>query len=208
MSLLFKNLVGFLILLLLQGCTGSSSNSGMQNDSAEKLSSGFSIQNGSRRGSTYVDSNGTTFVYYYITTTITNDSTLPMNLTINFSKKKNLTNDTLKSPVFMLPRKTLRQENPLPVETPQIDLGMSKELKWFLGNVAQIPVSLDTVLNPNGVCVLTFGILNNVTYAEPYGIGLKVSPEVSTTPTLVLSFDRIPDEHYLIPCGEISFTQD
>lgn len=208
MSLLFKNLVVFLILILLQGCTGSSSDSGMQKGSGEKLPSGFTIINGSRNGTTYVDPNGATFVFYYITTTIINDSTLPMKLTINFHKNKNLSSDSLKSPVFMLPRKILRPENPLPAEKQQIDLGMSKELKWFLGNVAEIPVSLDTVLNAHGTCVLTFGILNDTNYAEPYAIGLKASKGLSSTLKLALSFDRIPDKHYLVPCGEILFPRD
>lgn len=129
-----------------------------------------------------------------------------MRLTINFSKEKNTANGRFESPVFMLPRRQLNPENVLPHQIPQVNLVMSKELKWFLDRVTKIPVSLDTVLSQKGKCVLNFGILNKVEYAEPYAIGLKASTSSSSTLKLELSFDRIPEDHYSIPCGEISFT--
>jgi len=203
-----KNLVGFLILIGFCSCTDNTDFSNSQTILIEKLPSGFSIKNGPRQGSRYVDSNGTTYVYIHITTTITNDSTIPMRLAIDFSEKKNLTNDSLKSTGFLLPRRRLTSEKLLTPLSNQIDLGITNELKWFLDRFTEIPVSLDTVLNSKGKCILTFGLLNNTKYELPYGIGLKASTESSSTVNLGLSFDRMPSEHYLIPCGQISFTSD
>lgn len=192
--------------MISQACGGGSESSVMETDSNEGSHSGLSIKNGSRNGTAFVDSSGSAFVFYYITTTITNDSAIPMRLTINFSKEKNTANGRFESPVFMLPRRQLTLENILPQQTPQVDLGMSKELEWFLDRVTKTPVSLDTVLSHKGKCVLNFGILNKVEYAEPYAIGLKAFTSSSSTSKLGLSFDRIPEDHYLIPCGEISYT--
>lgn len=187
-------------------CADSTGSSNAQTYLIEKLPSGFSIKNGPRQGSRYVDSNGTVYVYVHITTTITNDSTIPMRLVIDFSEGKNLANDGLHSTVFLLPRRQLTSEKLLTPVSNQIDLGMTNELKWFLDRVNEIQVSLDTVLNSKGKCILTFGILNNSKYELPYGIGLKASTESTSTVALGLSFDRISSEHYLIPCGQISFT--
>jgi hypothetical protein len=195
-----KNLVGLLILISLCSCKNSTDSSNSHTNPP-----GFSIKNSQRSGLGYIDTNGTAFTYRDITTIITNDSTIPMRLVIDFSKEKNTTNDSLKTTVFMLPRRRLSIETLLFPVNRQTDPGMTNELQWFLDKVTEIPVSLDTVLSPKGKCVMTFGILNDSKYADPYAIGLKASIESSSTVTLGLSFDRIPSEHHLIPCGQISF---
>ena len=189
----FKNLVRLLFLNVLFSCTDSSDSSNGQTNSIEKLPTGFYLENGPRQGFIYADSIGPQYTYRYITTTIRNDSTAPMTLKINFSKVKSNFKDSLKSIVFLLPRH-------LTPERQHFDQEMSKELKWFLSRVAKAPVSLDTILGPKQKCVMTFGILTDVKYAEPYGIYLKGSSSHSSATTLALSFDK-----YLIPCGQITF---
>lgn len=188
-----KNLVRLLFLSALYSCTDSGDSSNGQTNSIEKLPSGFYIENGPRQGFIYADSIGPQYTYRYITTTIRNDSVTPMTLKINFSEVKNNFKDSLKSIVFLLPRH-------LTPDRQRFDQEMSKELRWFLSRVAKTPVSLDTILGPKQKCVMTFGILTDVKYAEPYGICLKGSTSHPSTTTLALSFDK-----YLIPCGQIKF---
>lgn len=127
-----------------------------------------------------------------------------MRLSIDFSKGNIYTNDIHKSQVFLLPKKWVTPEKYLP-PTSKIELGMTNELKWFLDHVDKTSISFDTVLNSKEKCTLTFGLLDHVKIDLPYNIELK-TPKVSpSTMTLGLSFDRPTDEHYLIPCGQVSF---
>ncbi len=188
----FKNLVGLLFLIVLFSCADSKDISNGQTNSIEKLPRGFYIENGPRQGFMFADSIGPQYTYRYITSTIINDSTASMRLEINFSETKNTVKDSLKSIVFLLPTH-------LTPEKQQFDQYMSRELKWFLSRVTKTPISLDTILGPKQKCVMTFGILTDVKYAEPFGICLKGSTINASTTTLALCFDK-----YLIPCGQIS----
>lgn len=191
--MMFKNLVGLLFLIVLLSCTDSTDISKGQTSSIEKLPGGFYIENGPRQGFMFADSIGPQYTYRYITTTIINDSIAPMRLEIKLSETKNSVKDSLNSIVFILPRH-------LTPTRQQFDQYMSKELKWFLSRVTKTPVSLDTMLGPKQKCLMTFGILTEVKYPEPFGICLKGSSSNSSVTTLALSFDK-----YLIPCGQVSF---
>ncbi len=201
--MIIKNLIGFLVLIVLNSCRSDSSY--IQVGKVEKNSSGFSIKNSTRYGQGYVDTNAIPYNYLHITTTISNDSSLPMRLVINFSEGGSYSNDSLIPRVFLLPRKWVIPKKGLTPANKKINLIMLNELKWFLDRVDENPVSLDTLLKPRGKCILTFGLLNNPKYDLPYAIGVKASLERLSTQPLKLSFDRLPNEHYLIPCGEVSF---
>jgi hypothetical protein len=155
--------------------------------------SGFYIENGPRQGFQYADSIGPLYHYRYITTTIINDSVIPMRLEINFLKEDTTLKVSFKSKVFLLPRS-------LTPEKQQFDPSTSIELRKFLAKVNEAPIAFDTMLSPKGKCVMAFGILTDTKYEQPNGICLKASTRSSSTVTLGLSFDN-----NLIPCGQISF---
>jgi hypothetical protein len=122
---------------------------------------GVSIENGPRQGFQYFDSLGTEYTYRYITTTITNDSIVPIQLKISFSKEYNYlrSNDSLKSKVFLLPRE-------LTPDRQHYDNSISKELKTFLDKDVDNPISLDKRINPNEKLIMTFGVLTDIKYGE------------------------------------------
>ena len=182
--------IGLLFLFVFCNCSYNTNDQGDY--------SGFYIENGPRQGLKYIDSIGPQYDYTCVTTTIRNDSVVPMRLKINFSKEDSTLNDSLKAKVFLLPKR-------LTTEKKQFYTSMSKELRNFLNGVDEATVSLDTLLSANEKCVMTFGILTNTKYGQPYGIGLRALNKSSSKVTLELSFYRKPGKQYLIPCGEISF---
>ena len=194
------------ILLLLIGCCRCSDTSKSEAQFLERRSTGFSIENSGRRGLGYVDSTGTEYVYYSITTTIMNDSIIPMHLVVDFAKATDLTNDSLGPRVFLQPRIALTQEIPQTFNKSAISLSISNDIKHVLAMVAKTGTRLDTTLSSKGKCVLTFGLLNNTKHAEPYAIGLQVLSNGTSATELGLRFDNVtPEKHYLVPCGQINF---
>lgn len=201
--MILKNLVGLIFLFGACSCTDNSDISHDQTNQTKNIS----IKNSQRSGIGYVDTNGIGYTCLNITSTVTNNSTLPMRLSIDFSKGNIYTNDIHISQVFLLPKKWATPEKYLPPAT-RIELGMTNELKWFLDHVDKTSISFDTVLNSKEKCTLTFGLLDYVKIDLPYNIELKTPKVSSSTMTLGLSFDRPTDEHYLIPCGQVSFIED
>ncbi|PBQ33048.1 hypothetical protein CNR22_15100 [Sphingobacteriaceae bacterium] len=197
------------ILMLLIGfcsCSDIAVTSTVETQVTEKKSSGFSIENGLRQGILYVDSTGTEYIYYSVTSTITNDSTIPMHFVVDFAKATDLANDSLGPRVFLQPRRALTQEKLQTINKSAISLSISNDIKHVLAMVAQTPTTLDTLLSSKGKCVMTFGLLNNTKHAEPYAIGLQVSGNGSSATELELKFDNItPEKHYVVPCGQINF---
>ena len=131
-----------------------------------------------------------------------------MRLVIDFSKGNTYSSGADRSQVFLLPKKWVTPEKYLPQASKLIELGMSNELNWFLDRVDKTSVSFDTVLKSKENCTLTFGLLDRTKIDLPFNIGLKAPNISSPTMTLGLSFDRPQDEHYLIPCGQITFTNN
>ena len=97
----FRNLIGLLFVVSFCCCSGNQPKqpekyfgtsiiNGARRGRVIKDSTGTfgtSITNGTRRGRVIKDSTGTSYFYCYITTTITNDSLIPMNLKIALSKE-------------------------------------------------------------------------------------------------------------------------
>lgn len=177
---------------------------------SKKYSAQFSIENGPRQGFPMGINS-----YLYIKTTITNISLVPIHLSISFSKEYNYlrSNNILKSRLFLLP-KQLTPERQL-----YSDKSMSKELKQFLDKDVDVPICLDTIINPNEKVVMTFGMLTEMKYEEfPYmelistdkhfhlnTIDSLEKPVHSSKDiqTFYLALDIINGR--LIPCGQISF---
>jgi hypothetical protein len=85
-----KTIIGIIIVMFLSSCvqrtTRKDTNEIAANRTAE-FKSGLTIKNGINRGTGYRDSLGVDYNVRYIPITITNDSTLPIKLDINFLKK-------------------------------------------------------------------------------------------------------------------------
>jgi hypothetical protein len=164
----------------------------------------ISIENGPRQGNPYFDSKGTKYSYLNITTTITNDSLVPIRLRISFSKEYNYlrSKNILKSKIFLLPSHL----------TPEA-------LKQFLDTNLDVPASLDTILNPKERVVMTFGMLTEMKYEEfPYMELISTDKQFHLNTidslkkpvhlskdiqTFYLALDIINNR--VIPCGQISF---
>jgi hypothetical protein len=199
-----KNLITIIFLIGLYSCKDTSDTS---HDSTNQTKD-FSIKNSQRSGIGYIDTNGVGYTYLWITSTITNNSPLPMHLEIDFSNGNTYSSGADISQTFLLPKKWVTPEKYLPPASKKIELGMSNELKWFLDRVDKTSISFDTVLKSKENCTLTFGLLDRTKIDLPFNIGLNAPKASSTTMTLGLSFDRPQDEHYLIPCGQITFTDN
>lgn len=198
-----------IILLLVIGfcsCSDLTVTSNSETKVVETNLSGLRIENGLRQGIPYIDSSGTEYIYYSITSTITNDSTIPLHLVVDLAKAKDITNDSLGTRVFLKPRKDLTQQPLQTFDKSAISLSISNDIEQVLALVARAPITLDTMLSPKDKCVMSFGLLNNIKHAEPSGIGLQVVSKGTSTAALGLRFTNInPEKHYLIPCGQIKF---
>ena len=210
----FKYLFGLLFVFGLYSCSDDPPEERRHDKyfgSYSKKYSRIAIENGPRQGLHYVDSNGIKYSYLYITTTITNDSLVPIRLIISFSKEYNYlrSNNILKSKVFLLPIQFTPERH------------MSKALKKFLDTDVDIPISLDTIINPNERLVMTFGVITEMKYEEfPYMELISSDKQFhlikndslenlvhssEDTQTFYLALDLI--NNFLIPCGQISFSK-
>ena len=214
----FKYLFGLLFIFGLYSCSDDPPEE-VRHDkyfgSYSKKYSQISIENGPRQGLIYFDSIGIKYSYLYITTTITNDSLVPIRLIISFSKEYDYlrSNNILKSKVFLLPRQLTSARQLYP------DNSMSKELKQFLDTDVDVPISLDKIINPNERLVMTFGMLTEMKYEEfrymelistdkQFHLNKNDSLEnlvhsSEDSQTFYLAIDIINSR--LIPCGQISF---
>lgn len=177
---------------------------------------GISIENGQRQGFQYFDSMGVEYNYRYITTTITNDSLIPIRLLISFSKEYNYlrSNSSLKSKVFLLPRELTPYRQ-------HFDNSMSKELKQFLDTDVHIPITLDKIINANEELVMTFAVLTPIKYGEYMNMELILSDQQfylnahdsiknlikapANASTIYLGLNLV--NSFIIPCGKISFSK-
>jgi hypothetical protein len=137
-------------------------------------------------------------------------------LRISFSKEYKYLRDRniLKSKVFLLPIK-------LTPERQHFDNSMSEELKHFLDNNVDVPISLDTIINPNERIVMTFVVLTDEKYGEFMQMQLISSAKQfrlnkndsleklvhwpEKLQTIYLALDLV--NSFIIPCGQISFSK-
>jgi len=165
---------------------------------------GISIENGPRQGFQYFDSTGAEYGYRYVTSTVTNDSSIPVQLNIFFTKENHYAHSTdyPGTRVFLLPRKLTPWRQ-------QFDRTMSSELKRFLDTGLQAPVFLNKIVSPNERCVITFGVLTEVSYKEPFLLELitkeSLSGQMSSTGDSLISLGLVFDNKVFIPCGQITF---
>lgn len=189
-----KNIFRLLFFISLCGCTN---NTVSHAKIIRQTQFGLYIENGQRQGFQHFDSTKTEYSYRYNTITITNDTTIPIQLEIGFSEK-DLSNISY-SKVFLLPRQLTPSKQ-------QFDNSISDELKSFLDLDTDKLEHLNKTLKPTEKCVLTFGVLTNTIYPDPttpYETKLLTYTE---TPSSISCKLKINDT-LVIPCGHFRFLE-
>lgn len=184
---------------------------------------GLYIENSVRQGRLYKDLRGISYNYRYIKTVITNDSTVPARVNIEFQKDYiyQTPSGEERFKVFLLP------ENMTP-ENQKNDDFYRMEVMPFLNTELNAPTRLQKVIGPQEACTLTIGFLSKA------GSELEPMPFVLFSKGHTQRFNSIPDSaiaratashpnslllgldffmfrgdssrHYaLIPCGNFSF---
>ncbi len=151
-----------------------------------------------RQGFQYYDPPRAEYNYRYNTISITNDTTVAIQVDVVFSETEmSLKDDSIRFKVFLLPRHLTPNEQ-------HYDQQMSKELKRFLDFEINTSEHLSTVINPSENCVFTFGVLTNARYPDPttpYQTKLLTSCENSSVNSLKLKIN----DSLIIPCGTFSY---
>ena len=177
-------------------------------------------------GAYYTDNNGNTCLYRSIATTITNDSTLPIHVTLDFLNKlecKSSVNERVIK-IFILPKE-------LAGEKQYIYPGVSPELKKYLDFEISKNSSLSELVNPNEELTITLGILD---YDKNYGaaqmaiISNRQKPRFISHDSIIEKSiaDKNPFDLFIaldfwysrndsacfsyscIPCGQISYAKE
>ena len=132
-----------------------------------EVQNGLQIENGPNQGLNYTDTLGTKYSYRYITTTITNDSTISINLQIASSNEYAYPapyNDQ-KFRVFLLPKEL--SPDKITYDRSSYELG-DNEIRSFFDRGLNPPYILNETLEPGEKCVVTFGTL----YPNPTNCGI------------------------------------
>jgi hypothetical protein len=185
--------------------------------------SGLGILHGQRQGLGFEDSQHRRFNYRYITSTIINDSLVPLHLSIELKNVYHCPNQT-KSPtfrVFLLPRSLTPRRMHLDSET-------SEALKTFLNSDKLGSVQLDTILQPHQEVSLSIGVLTATDANDPGQLALLLGEHdfnfyahdsliwaakkelnanvISLGLDFFQFFEKTDDQGYLlIPCGTYEF---
>ena len=212
----FRQLIILLFTFTLSCC--SSDNETKTHKTKKHL--GIYLDRGVRTGFTYLDQKGNTYNYRTVTTTITNDSIIPINLKIAFSKKYYYT-DTLNGKtfrIFILPEAITGEK--------QYNEN-SKLLKSFLDTQLDNPITVYEIINPKQEFEISIGVLCDKFDPGQVALISKVlKPHFSAHDSLInqaisnsdplslwFCFDWFQSKQILnncysvIPCGQISYTK-
>lgn len=211
-----------LIIILISFCICSCED----NEPKEHLNKkhlGIYFDHGNWTGGYYSDKNGNTYLYRSVTTSITNDTTIPIHVKLEFLnelKCKNAFNERFMK-IFILPKELSGEKQ---YKYP----GVSPELQKYLDFDTNKKSSLNEELNPNEELTITFGTLN---YNKNYGptqmalISNKLKPHFISHDSIIeksiankkpldlyIAFDFASSEKdstcfsfLCIPCGQISY---
>jgi hypothetical protein len=203
----FKNLIGLLFIYSFCCCSCN------QPKQSEKYF-GTYITNSTRRGRIFKDSTGTSYFYCYITTTITNDSLIPMNVNVALSKE---------------------YYQPTPINGKRFKVFLQDSSVLCNSDIKRVldepPTTFNKVINPKEKCDLYIGFLaDSISQQSPlpfvllskghkpdfgsipdYAINQVITQKNQLTLLLGLGFsyagpDSPHSSYSLIPCGQISFS--
>ncbi|MGZ4034748.1 MAG: hypothetical protein ACXVPU_10070 [Bacteroidia bacterium] len=202
-----RNLIGILFVFVFCCCSGNQ-------PKQSKKYFGTYITNSGRRGRIFKDSTGISYFYCYITTAITNDSLIPMNVKIALSKE---------------------YYQPTPINGQRFKVFLQDSSALCNNDIKRIlnepPATLNKVINPKEKCYLHIGFLadsmselNPIPFAlfskghkldfgsiPDHAVNQAITTKNQLTLLLGLGFSYTgPDSPYssysLIPCGQISFS--
>lgn len=211
-----------LTIILILFCLGSCADNAPK-EHLHKKHLGIYFDHGNWTGGYYADNNGNTYLYRSITTSITNDSTIPIHVKLEFLNEltcKNSFNERFMK-IFILPKELAGEKQ---YNYP----GISTELKKYLDFDKNKNSSLTELVNPNEQLTITLGIIN---YNKNYGptqmalISDRQKPHfishdsiieksiASKNPVdLYIALDFLSSEkdstcfsYLCIPCGHISY---
>ncbi|MDH3245227.1 MAG: hypothetical protein OEM26_11470 [Saprospiraceae bacterium] len=211
--MMLRSILGLSVVLIFCSCQ----NSKIINQKAGPKS-GLRIESTPTRGLAFTDVQGMKYGLVYITTAMTNDTVIPIQIRIAFSKEYDypITYGDEQFKVLLLPKV-------FALDGVEISDSLLQELFEDQGKP-----SLNETLDPNEECVMTIGILRpsrpQLCSATPYAI-LELSDK-GRTPSCewTINGDRAPDPELalglkvgfctvgheyesctVIPCGEISY---
>lgn len=220
--MVFRTIVGFLIVLIAFSCSQETKKGG------QLIDSGLLIDNGINRGVSYTDSIGTKYNVRYIPITITNDSTIRIRIQIAFSKEYHYPIElgAEKFIVFLMP-KELPPDN-VTFDSMSYELG-DNELRNYFDRGLNPPNVLIETIEPGKKYVTAIGtlypsfkdcyVLPNALFAQGDSINFQVCDNTidqdgSTNPQLSLGlkldFNRgeANESCRIISCGHISYLEN
>jgi hypothetical protein len=117
---------------------------------------GIYIDHSLRQGSGYKDSSGIEHGYFYVRTTLTNDSTVPVHIKLHIPNGHYQTANGKNYHVFLMST-SMESENDYRDHNP-----VGSELKKFFNSGLENPYTVDTILKPNEACTVYIGLVTEV----------------------------------------------
>ena len=154
-----RTILGLLIVLIVYSCSQQTSKGVLQIENVPnhnlKSKTGLKIEYGPNLGTTHIDTLGIKSFYVHMTTTITNDSTIPIHLQLALSNEyefPTFCGDSNKYKVFLLPEE-------LTPDTATLYNSIVNGQHDFLNSPLDKPNILNRTLNSGEYCVVTIGVL-------------------------------------------------
>ena len=206
------------VFILLFACVLSACSDQATKEHLHKKHSGMYMDHGTQQGQYYHDPKGNTFFYRHITTTITNDSMVPLNLEIGFTTEYHYPApfEEQSFKLFLLPESLAGDQQ-----------DHEKVLRTFLDTALEKPSALYKTIQPKQELNITIGILTNKNAFAPTQLALitkghrphfinhdsLISHKASTTNPLDLLFaldfneSDCPSCFSVIPCGKMTHSK-
>lgn len=156
----FVNILGFLIVMIICSCNQQPTKNKLRiedNPNQQTQKSGLQIEYGPNLGITHTDTSGTKHFYVHITATVTNDTTVPIQLHGALATEYNFPGfcSDDKFTVFLVPEE-------LTPDTATIYNDILNGQHDYLNTPLDAPAVLNKTLNPGEFCVVTVGTLTQI----------------------------------------------
>ena len=193
------------------------------------LSKGLKIENRINHGARYTDSDSTDYWLIHIASTITNESTMPIQLELAFFNEYDYPTEygSQKFKIFILPEVFAVDGASIIADNPFLTDRMQIEFRDYLGNGIDSPYRIKKIIQPGERCVIPIGtkyavsfncaVFPNLLLSQsdlanfPTCENLLVHNE-STAPQLALGLKldfrtgKTAEKCTIIQCGQIGYT--
>jgi len=219
----FRTIVGFLIIMFVCSCAQQTSKSERLNENVDnqqvKFKSGLTIKNGINRGTGYTASKGTDYNIRYMPITITNDSTLSIQLQIIFSKEyiNPLTSSDYQFNVIPMPREwalngveiTDNMFNELPkyINNPFVKKTL-KPGEEFLFSIGTRYHRTTGYVAPLPEIFFVQGDMDSFQLCDRLIFGERIESKVALGLKLRFNGVESGERCAVIPCGQISYIEN